>query len=229
MIVIRGFRAIDEPDACHKFLVGHGKVLETINVEVSSNKSTWPDNPDVYVIVAEEVESHRILGGARVHKAGKFEMLPMEEATYYMDGRISGLIQERAKEGTGEICGLWNSREGAMSGIGAVFLTRAAVASAIHLNMTSLFALCAPYTVKMAQEVGYQIETSVGNHGTFYYPKLDLVATAMFLPDLKSLQTATFEERDKIMELRHLPNGRKTEIFRGKEIELYFNLDFKNN
>ncbi len=229
MITIRGFRAIDDPEVCDKFLQGHRRVLESINVkEVTSSKAIWVDNPDVYVIVVESLEDKRVLGGARVHKAGPYEPLPVESATDYMDPTVKQWIGHYASNGAGEICGLWNSREVAGLGIGAVFLTRAAVACSTYLGIHHLFALCAPYTVDMAKHVGYEIELTVGNKGTFYYPKLDLVATAMILKDVETLILANEEERSKILELRASPNLIRIEEFRKKTIELHFELDFKN-
>jgi hypothetical protein len=229
MITIRGFRAIDDPEVCDKFLFGHRKVLESINVkEVTSSKATWIENPDVYVIVVESLEDKRILGGARVHKAGAHEPLPVESATDYMDPTVKQWIGHYAANGAGEICGLWNSREVAGLGIGAVFLTRAAVACSTFLGIHHLFALCAPYTVDMAKFVGYEVAYNVGNKGTFYYPKLDLVATAMILKDVDNLSLANEEERSKILELRSQPNLTRLEVFRKKTIELHFELDFKN-
>jgi len=43
---------------------------------------------------------------------------------------------------------------------------------------------------------------SVGNEGTFYYPKLDLLATAVFLEDAVTLKDAHPAEREKMLSLR---------------------------
>lgn len=39
--------------------------------------------------------------------------------------------------------------------------------------------LCAPTTVKMAKSMGCDVITELGEEGRFYYPKIDLIATAM--------------------------------------------------
>ena len=39
-------------------------------------------------------------------------------------------------------------------------------------------------------------------NGTFYYPKLDLIATAVFLKDAETLEDAHPRERDKMLFLR---------------------------
>jgi hypothetical protein len=226
MIRLRLYRAIDDEESCQKFVIGHRHVLENIGVtKVTSSKDGWMRDPGVYVLIVEDTEDGRVLGGARVHIASKQHRLPVEEATKFLDGKVVDVINQHIPDGTGEICGLWNSREVAGLGIGAVFLTRAAVAVSTRIGLTSLFALCAPYTVKMAENVGYEIEQSVGNNGTFYYPKLDLVATFMILRDVAILSRATSEEKEAIIDLRKNPVLERTEIYRNKEIHLLYHLE----
>lgn len=229
MIKIRAFRAIDDYDACQKFILGHQKVLENIGVKkVTSSKNEWAENPAAFVIIVESLDGSKVYGGSRVHVSGGTQLLPIEEATGFMDKTIYDIVNEYAYNGTGEICGLWNSREVAGMGIGSVFLTRACVAIAEQIKLDSLFALCAPYTVKMAESVGYHLLDKVGNKGTFYYPKLDLVATAMILEDVETISKAEPEERAHIETMRHNLNGKRIEILRGKELEIDFQLEIPN-
>ena len=229
LIKLRLYRAIDDPESCQKFIIGHRHVLENIGVtKVTSSRDAWTQNPGVYVLLVEDTADGRVLGGARVHIADKDHRLPVEEATSFLDPKVVDIVNEHIPAGTGEICGLWNSREVAGMGIGAVFLTRAAVAISTQIGLSTLFALCAPYTVAMAQNVGYEIETSVGKNGTFYYPKLDLVATFMILRDVDVLSKAIPEERDPIMELRSNPVIERTELYRNKEVHLFYHLKLQN-
>ena len=57
-------------------------------------------------------------------------------------------------------------------------------------------------TVRFNQWIGSRVFTEVGNNGTFYYPKLDLLATAVFLEDVKELSAAHPRERQKMLQLR---------------------------
>lgn len=226
---LRAFRAIDEPKTCALFVEGHTNVLENIGVKkVTSNKSEWTLDPGVFVIVVESLDGARVYGGARVHVAGGAQPLPIEQATGKMDPAIFDLVWKFAQQGTGEICGLWNSREIAGYGIGSIFLTRAAVAISVQIGLKSLFALCAPYTVKMAETVGYNIETSIGNEGTFYYPKLDLLATTMILKDVDTLVLAGEEERSAIFKLRSELNVIRQETLRKKTIEIHYDIKIPN-
>ncbi len=225
VVRLRAFRAIDDPETCERFIEGHTHVLTSIGVtKVTSSKNEWMLNPAAFVIIVESLDKQKVYGGARVHVAGGSQPLPIEEATGAMDPAIFELVWKYAQAGTGEICGLWNSREIAGYGVGSIFLTRAAVAISTQIGLSSLFALCAPYTVKMAESVGYIIEQSVGNNGTFYYPKIDFLATTMLLKDVPTLQKANEEDRNAINDLRQNTNRVRTEELRRKQIEIHYDL-----
>ncbi len=229
VVRLRAFRAIDDPKACERFIEGHTHVLTSIGVKkVTSSKDEWMYNPAAFVLIVESLDGENVYGGARVHVAGGSQPLPIEEATGKMDSKIFDLVWNYAQEGTGEVCGLWNSREIAGYGVGSIFLTRAAVAISTQIGLKSLFALCAPYTVKMAESVGYNLETSVGNNGTFYYPKLDLIATTMILKDVDQLTSAEEEERKAIDKIRRNLNVTNVELLRRREIEIEYRAELPN-
>ncbi|MDB5005227.1 MAG: hypothetical protein JWQ34_3452 [Mucilaginibacter sp.] len=226
---LRAFRAIDEPETCALFIEGHTKVLTSIGVtKVSYSKNKWVNNPAVFVMVVESLDRKRVFGGARVHVSGGTEFLPIEMATGAIDPEIYNLVWKFAKYGTGELCGLWNSREIAGYGVGSIFLIRAAVVIAHQIGLQSLFALCAPYTVKPVQTVGMELEDSIGNNGTFYYPKLDLIATAMLLKDVPELTKAHPEEKAAIIKVRENLNTVRTEELRGKKIVIHYEAKIPN-
>ena len=141
-----------------------------------------------------------------------------------MDPGIFGLVWSFAQYGTGELCGLWNSREIAGYGIGSIFLIRAAAAIAYQVGITSLFALCAPYTIKPVIGIGMELEDSIGKEGTFYYPKLDLVATVMLLKDVPILSKAHEEDKDAIFKIRENLNCIRMENLRRKEIIIHYEI-----
>lgn len=229
VVRLRAFRAIDDPKTCERFIEGHAHVLTAIGVKkVTSSKNEWMYNPASFVLIVESLDGEKVYGGVRIHVAGGSEPLPIEQATGAMDASIYDLVYDYAKEGTGEGCGLWNSREIAGYGIGSIFLTRAGAAISTQIGIKSLFALCAPYTVKLAESVGYRIDTSVGNNGTFYYPKLDLLATAMIMRNLDTLDEADQENKDAIFSLRNNSNIVRIETLRNKEIEIHYQIDIPN-
>ncbi|MNN65056.1 hypothetical protein D3C81_1805330 [compost metagenome] len=107
-------------------------------------------------------------------------------------------------------------------------MTRAAIAIAPQIGIKSLFALCAPYTINSTKCVGYRLESGVGNNGTFYYPKVDLLATTMILDDVNNLDLASEEDRQAILELRNTGNVVRIEELRSKEIEIHYMLQLDN-
>jgi len=223
---LRAFRAIDEPETCELFIQGHTHVLTSIGVtKVTSSKNEWAQNPAAFVIIVESLDRKRVYGGARVHVAGGSEPLPIEQATGAMDPDIFNLVWSFAKYGTGELCGLWNSREIAGYGIGCIFLIRAAVAIAYQIGIQSLFALCAPYTIKPVECVGMELENSIGNDGTFYYPKLDLVATTMILKDVPTLHKALEEDKVAIFKIRENLNITREEELRRKKLIIHYEIE----
>ena len=43
---IRAFRAIDEPETCHRFIEGHKKILENHGInKVTSSNNEWVKTP----------------------------------------------------------------------------------------------------------------------------------------------------------------------------------------
>ncbi len=229
MVSIRAFRAIDDPDACDRFIQGHRRVLEAHGVKkVTSSTDAWAKNPAVFVVNVESEDKSKVYGGARVHVADGNNPLPIELATGYMDKRIYERVHENRAFGTGELCGLWNSLEVAGMGIGSFFATRAAVVLTEQIGIKTLWALCAPYTVRWAQRLGSRVQYDIGKEGTFYYPKLDLLATVVLLEDSETLEHAKPYERVKVYELRKIPNhialeappGRKQEVEVRYELKL---------
>lgn len=226
---LRAFRAIDEPHTCQLFIEGHTHVLTSIGVtKVTSSKNEWTKNPAAFVMIVESMDGKRVYGGARVHVAGGSEPLPIEQATGAMDKGIFELVWKFAQHGTGELCGLWNSREIAGYGIGCIFLIRTAVAISYQIGIQSLFALCAPYTIPPGEAVGMELEPSIGIDGTFYYPKLDLVATTMVLKDVPTMSKAHEEDKAAIMKIRENLNITRVEVLRKKEITIHYAIEIPN-
>lgn len=219
---LRAFRAIDEPDTCALFVDGHTNVLTSIGVKkVTSSKNGWTTNPAVFVIVVESMDGKRVFGGARVHVSGGSEPLPIEQAVSLLDPSIHKLVWEYSRQGTGEVCGLWNSAELQGYGIGTPLLIRTGIALASQVGLKTLFALCAPYTVKPVVNCGMELVSNVGNKGTFYYPKLDLIATAMVLNDLNEMSLAQQEDRDEIMKMRNNPDSWTITELKQKKITIH--------
>jgi hypothetical protein len=230
-LVIRAFRAMDNIEACHKYIEGHSKVLRIYGIAmITSAKAVWLEDPDTYIILVESEDGEKIFGGARIQVARNKYPLPIEDALTKFDKNIHSFVKELAANGTGELCGLWNSREVAGLGIGSIYLGRVGVAIAHQLRLKTLYALCAPATVKNCMRVGFLVDERLGDKGTFYYPKEGLVATVVLLNDVPELSTAEPDERNIIIDLRQMPAQQKIEPSpRGGELAIDYDLIIKNN
>lgn len=229
MFTFNAFRAIDEPDICMQFIEGHVNVLREYGVtKVTSSNNEWMHNPFVFVVTVHEDATGKVVSGLRIHISQEDYPLPLEGAISQVDSKISFLVSKYREEGTGEIGGLWNSRSISGFGIGALFLSRTSLVIADQLNVKSLFALCAEYTLKPTLQKGFEIEEQIGNKGTFFYPKLDLVATLAVLKDVKNLPLALKEERDYILSLRNNLQCVLIEQTPKGPIEIKYNLKIKS-
>ncbi len=230
-IRIRAFRATDDYNTCLKFFDGHKKVLENHGItNVISSNLDWAYKSSVFIVVVESIYENKLLGGVRLHVADGLTPLPIEEATSEMDPRIHMVVQDYAKYGTGELCGLWNSVEVAGYGIGSLFSIRASTVITEQIGIESLFFLCSPLTVRFNKWVGSRVITEIGNNGTFYYPKLDLLATAVILEDAINLKNAHPRERDKMMFLRENLSviSQEKSPFKNVEIKVHYDLKLSN-
>jgi hypothetical protein len=227
-IRIRAYRSIDNIEAGHKYALGHKKVLEIYGVtQVTSANTDWIYNPSVIVIQAESISGDTVLGGARIHLTGH-QPLPIEDAVKEFDSSIHEVIDKYSANGTGELCGLWNSKEVAGYGIGTLFLMRAAISLTNQLHLETLLALCAQHTLDITTSKGFEVKHSLGKNGTFYYPKDDLLATAVIIKDLDNLPQADEEERKCILELRNNPQQTRQEKSPGGELEIEYDLILSN-
>ena len=224
-IRIRAFRAIDDPETCLKFIEGHRKVLSIYGIEnITTNTDTWMQNPAIFVIVVETINGEKLYGGARIQAADGIHPLPIEEATGKMDSKIYEIVRIAAQNGAAELSGLWNSREVAGFGIGSLFPSRVAVALASQIGINTMFSLCSPTTVRFKDWIGGKLLTDVGIGGTFYYPKIDLIATALFSDDLINLSSAHPREKEKIFYLRANPEhlSREKSPFKNHYINIHY-------
>ncbi|SCC49917.1 hypothetical protein GA0116948_11146 [Chitinophaga costaii] len=225
MLKVRVFRAIDHPEECMRYIDGHRRVLEAYGVtKVTSANVDWMYAPNSYISTVE-TDDEKVLAGCRVQLAGGDLPMPIETAISNLDPRIYDIIAElQAKGGTAELCGLWNSREVAGWGIGSIVMGQVGVALCEQLPITTMVAFCAQATFKNCQRLGFIIKNELGNNGTFYYPKEDLIATALIIPDPVELTSAHPLVRDKIFDLRTHPVQRMLEKGPKGEMELDYNI-----
>lgn len=227
MIKIRAFRAVDDYDACMKFIEGHRRLLEIHFgvAKVTSTNIDWVYSENTIVIIVEDETGDKVYGGARVQIVDGKVQLPIEHALGHYDPKV----YEYVIEGCAEICGMWNSMEVAGMGIGSLILCRVCVSVVNQLPINKIFVLCAPVTTRMGKRVGAVVEENLGDKGIFFYPKDDFVATAMAIHDCDTLTHAEEKERENIFELREHPNQIKNEKGPKGEFQVEYQLLIPNN
>jgi len=227
---VRVVRATEDPEATEKYIIGHLKVLESYGVtKVTSADRSWVTNPNSYLILFESMDDFRVLGGGRVQLRSKEFPLPLEDAIAEVDPKIISYMDQFGDLEVAEYCGLWNSKEVAGFGIGSIYLVKVGVAIASQFNLKKLLALCSPATVRISKKVGYEIIESLGDNGTFYYPKEGLVATVLAIDNVEDLPTADVVERDFIFRLRKNNVQETLETGPRGEMMVKFDLTIKKN
>lgn len=226
-VKIRVAHAMSDPTTTERYIDGHFKVLESYGVtKVTSADRSWVNNPNVYLLLVESAEEDKkILGGGRVQLRNANFPLPLEGAIYEKDKRILNHMSKFQDLEVAEYCGLWNSREVSGYGIGSIYLIRIGVALTSFLNLKCLMAFCSPFTVQNSRAVGLEIIETLGDKGTFLYPKEGLVATIMEVNDVNTLEKANDEERKFIFDLRQNPNQTKKLQSEKGELEVEFDLN----
>lgn len=222
---VRIVRAIDDVEATEKYIYGHHKVLESYGItKVTSADRSWALNPQVYLILFESLEDFRVLGGGRIQMRTENFPLPFETAIREIDPKIIPYMEEFKDFDVAEYCGLWNSREVAGYGIGSIYLVRVGIAILPQLKLKKLFGLSSPVTLSISKSVGYEVITSLGDNGSFYYPKEGLIATALEIVDIENLPVANETEREYIFDLRKKMNFNTVESGPRGKMELQFEL-----
>ena len=228
MISINSFKAQLHPRECKDFIVEHTKVLQVFDIaNITSAKTDWAFSNSCIIITIRNSANNQMIGGGRIQLASDSLPLPIETAVGAMDNRIYEVINQHRAEGTAEFCGLWNTRQTAKLGIGSAFLGNLVIAVASQLNINSLFALCAPTTVNSAIKQGFVVQQNLGKNGTFYYPKLDLVATAVKIPNIRTIEYAQIDNRKYILDLRANPVQIRTEVPRKDQVHIQYDLLIK--
>ena len=200
------FRAINEPELCERFKEGHRNVLLDYGIaNITTNTNEWNKNPNMYCIVAINNEDERLVGGIRIQISDEDNYLPVEAAIGKMDARIHNIVTNfRNNGGVGELCALWNAKSVAGIGI-SILLTRAGISVTNQLSIKTLMGICADYTLKMFQQVGFVVENNLGNNGEFPYPNPSYTARVLGIMNAASLETAAAYDKERMSALRENP------------------------
>lgn len=224
-IRIRAFRACDDIASSARFHQGHTDVLSSFGMKLTSADPAWFEDPSCYVILVESLDGLQSYGGSRIQISSPDRQLPIETAIGYLDPTIYTMVSDLRDEGVAEICGLWNSPVVAGMGIGSTFSIRCAFAVAGFLEIKSMFALCSPYTYRMAGSFGFIKMENIGNKGVLPYPSEKQVAIVTFQEDVKNMHGSSELEKTFIFNLRTNPSQKTAEdVGKNDPIEVFYEL-----
>jgi hypothetical protein len=89
-----------------------------------------------------------------------------------------------------------------------------------------MLGICADYTLEMFRRVGFVVNNSLGNEGTFIYPNENYVARVLGILNSSNLLTAQEYDRERMLFIRNNPNSTAIELgSKGQELEVTYQLD----
>jgi len=226
LIRFKGFKAVDEPELCQVFAKGHFGVLAKYGItNISTNNVHWMSNPFVYGIVAFN-EKDEAVGGIRVQMSGENSKLPLEIAVNSLDDKVSLFLESFKGQETAEVCALWNSHSVAGHGF-SIMLFHAGIALASMLKVEVLFTICAEYTLKMVESVGFKQINELGVNGLFEYPSSAYQARILRLDDLDDFKKCDPKARQEILSIRRSNRNYFVRRPKDKNYVVHYDLDFK--
>ena len=173
---LRVFRAPDDLAACERYSRSHREVLEFFDLgSVTSSGADWFADPNVLVVLLEEVATGEALGGIRLERAGGARLLPVERALSEIEPDVSRLSTPALSTGAAELCALFSSRRLRGAGLGP-FLTRIGMALAVERGVRRLLAICDTRSLEANLRLGFRVEPRYADRGRLRYPRPDLTA-----------------------------------------------------
>lgn len=226
-VIINAFRATDNLIGSLQFVEEHHAYLEKMGLAdaVTSSTPEWVYDPNTVVIMAECAITGEKLAGARVQKHSGDLKLPVVHALESMDRNIVNYVEHNASVGVAEQCGLWCKSEAKGLSLG-VTLIEATLIVAYQMDVQHLIGLCSDITLPTFQRLGYIIEPSLGDLGTFSYPTPAYTGYTVVLRDMDTLKYAEPKTRRKINGLaRQLDQVDKRATKKG-ELTVHYDLDW---
>jgi hypothetical protein len=221
------FRAKDNPILCEEYAKGHRELLQEYGVtSITSNNRTWDQHAGTYLVLARDMDSNELIGGIRIQRFSAQYELPVQSAIGHIVPEINErIISDHNEYGSGEMCGLWNSRKVAKMRV-SWLLTRASVVICSQIGVKSLWGICADYTLPMFENVGYRIIEDIGEKGCFAYPTPEYISHPVRMNAI-SLETTAKVSAREISDLRETLVQKKKFKGEGYKLNIEYNLDLK--
>ncbi|MFN8863827.1 MAG: hypothetical protein ACK5W1_05895 [Flavobacteriales bacterium] len=223
-LVIRSFKAPEDPISSKAFKEGHAAVIESFGFVLSSVSQPWETHQNTYVIIVESEDGSKVYGGARIQIYDKQLDLPVIGAIDEEAPEIVPYVEAQTPYKFAELCGLWNSISAAGLGIGSVFAVRAAVALAGMVGVEKMIALCSVHTFRIAHRYGFGLVSSVGNNGAINYAGAKQIAKLTEQSDIWNLPNSNEIEKEIILSMRNNPSQVIIDRTRGEQVSIRIDL-----
>lgn len=222
---IIAFRAVNEYQRCLEYIQGHRKVLEVHGfTHFLSNEESWMFNPETIVVMVYNEDMTEALGGARFERRMEDNLLSFERVLLSSEPEVVKQVQRRVRGGTGEICGLWNSKE--VAGLNtSILLVRGVIVSLWQQHMNTIFAFNARYTNRIPIRLGFERMTVIGNNGYVPYPDDRFQAAIWRFERKNGLKRAVEYERKTMRALIEKPKQVLVETDIYENLEIHYDLE----
>lgn len=222
-LIIKAFRATEDPERCARFIEEHRRVLTDIGVaDVIPNDLSWTEDEATIVIVAEH-PALGMVGGCRLQFADDKARLPFFQHLIPIEPDIVAKFGNIIQGACGELCGLWVAHRFAGHGLPWI-LTSAAISVSTQTDVGSFVCLSAEYSMEYACRNGFQRVTHIGNDGALPFPIPGIRSFPLVNTDPIGLRSATDRERYKQFSLRLTPDQRRVEQPKGATVEVQYML-----
>lgn len=220
-IIIRAFRATDDPSRCARFVEEHRSVLSDIGVaEILPKDMSWASDESTIVIVAEH-PTLGMVGGCRLQFAGSTERLPFHQFLAPIEPDVLAKVAGHISGECGELCGLWVAHRFTGRGLPWI-LTSAAISVSTQTEAQSFICLSAEYSMEYACRNGFRPVKEVGQDGGIAFPIPTIRSFLLVNNDPIGLRCASDRERYKQFSLRLTPDQRRIEQPKDLPVEVQY-------
>lgn len=202
-LAIRMSKAIDLPEMGYDYHVKQINILKGFGVNgITSAKKVWRKSPYSYMLVAETMQSNKIVAGIRIDVNAATHPIPIEDALGNSVPEVGEKIRNWESQGAvGEICGLWVDREYAGKDL-PVHMIRSTIASAPLIGIRNLVGFANKYSYPTTEKLGFRKVTDFENEGNFFYPDPRYL-TFIVQMDVKEMTMTPPEEKARIERVRN--------------------------
>jgi hypothetical protein len=220
-LIIKAFRANEDPNRCARFVEEHRSVLSDIGVaEILPPDTSWAEDESTIVVVAE----HPVLGmvgGCRLQFSDKKESLPFHQYLSRIEPDVLDKVDPHLSGPCGELCGLWVANRFTGRGL-PWLLTAAAISVSTQTEVNGFVCLSAEYSMEYACRNGFRPVKEVGHEGRVAFPIPTINSYLLVNNDPIGLRSASDRERYKQFSLRLTPDQRRVEQPKEEPLEVQY-------